>query len=627
MNKRIVYALLFVFAFVLYGNSIRNKYSLDDHLVNVKNDLTQHGIKGIPAIFSNFSFSENNINHQYRPVLLTSFAIEYSIFGTHPHTSHFINVLLYALLVVIVYRFSVLAFPELSMEVRMFAILLFLIHPLHSEMVNNIKSRDEILVGIFGFSALLQYLLYLNDKRQYRLILLFLCLLLGYLSKKSALMYFAVFPFLHMYHCKEKGKTSLVWMAKTILVLVLVYGCFMMLRGTLPDNEHFTRSMYFYENPFIGQGFLDRFLPAFGISLFNLKMLVWPFPLSYYYGYNTVSINSAGMIAGGIVAFAIFVFFIIRYYRRNYLVSLALTIIVINLGAVSNFFMLLPGIVGERFLLLGSFGICLLTSEGLVHIYKRAEWLNENKKMKFNWIAISLSAALIIVPATKVFQRNKIWYDEFKLISTDVEHLIRSVKAHDLYVNQIMQKIRTEKDPVKRKNYKRDALNHATICIYIDPGFVTGWNNLGLLYLSEGEFRKAEVCMRKALSLAEKKDASQYMLNLAVLFETKKDLNVATEYYHSALMRDPATPNLIPAYKQFVLKNGKVMEAILFLKGIMTEDNKQFDLYLLMTDLYMSINEPKLALFYVKKANEMQPSEKLASYIEKISTFIEDNSN
>lgn len=623
MNKKAVYLLLILVVFVLYGNSIKNKYALDDHLVNQKNELTQHGIKGIPAIFCNYSFSENNIIHEYRPVLLTSFAIEYSLFGTHPHTSHFINVLLYAFLIVLVYRFCLLAFSGNGVEVLLLAVLLFLVHPLHAEMVNNIKSRDEILVALFGFSAWIQYLHYLNDKRSFRLILLFLFLLLGFLSKQSMLMYFVILPFLHFYFCKEKHWLR---MLKVISVMLLAYGFVILLKSGLPDNDHAERIMLFYENPLVGTSYVEKFFAAMSISLFNMKLLVWPFPLSYYYGYNTVDISSVSMMVGGMAMFLVLIFCMVRNNRKDLLISFALLFILINLAATSNFFVLLPGIVGERFLLLGSLGVCLLISKGLVVPYKRAGWTGNTEKVKFKWVAIILSAALILIPASKVFQRNKTWKDEFTLISTDVENRISSVKANDLYVNQIMTRIRTERNQGKKKAYVSDALKHASISVCIDPYFVTGWNNLGLLYLSEGEFSKAEVCMRKAVSLARKKEFAQYMFNLAVIYETKKDLDVAHEAYKIALVRDPATPNLIPVYKQFVLKNGRAMEAILFLKGILNEEDGQYELYLLMTDLYMNIDQPKLALFYVKTANQMQPSEKLAEYIEKITTFIKDNS-
>src|ERR1041385_8244662 len=84
--------IILVLCFLVYGNSISNGYSLDDHLVNDKNPLTQQGISGIRKIFTSYSFKEKEYNYEYRPVMLLSFAIEYSLGKPNPHVSHIISI-------------------------------------------------------------------------------------------------------------------------------------------------------------------------------------------------------------------------------------------------------------------------------------------------------------------------------------------------------------------------------------------------------------------------------------------------------------------------------------------------------------------------------------------------------
>jgi hypothetical protein len=94
--------LLLLFCFLLYGNSISNGYALDDELVTTTDrqihPLVDQGISGIPSIFTqSYSVNEEQ-NYEYRPLVLTTFAIEKSMFGTSEnwvHISHFIQVLLY----------------------------------------------------------------------------------------------------------------------------------------------------------------------------------------------------------------------------------------------------------------------------------------------------------------------------------------------------------------------------------------------------------------------------------------------------------------------------------------------------------------------------------------------------
>ena len=94
--------LITAFTFILYGNTISNRYSLDDVYVTGKNPLTQQGIRAIPAIFSTYYINLNaeeggQHNFGYRPLAKATFALEWQFFGENRHESHFINVLLYAL--------------------------------------------------------------------------------------------------------------------------------------------------------------------------------------------------------------------------------------------------------------------------------------------------------------------------------------------------------------------------------------------------------------------------------------------------------------------------------------------------------------------------------------------------
>lgn len=102
-NPAKIYALiLIIFTFILYGNTLWNKYSLDDDLVIYKNPTVQKGIKGIPEIFTTF-YSEGKQKYEYRPIVKTTFAIEYEVFGENPFISHLINVLLYIATILLIF--------------------------------------------------------------------------------------------------------------------------------------------------------------------------------------------------------------------------------------------------------------------------------------------------------------------------------------------------------------------------------------------------------------------------------------------------------------------------------------------------------------------------------------------
>src|ERR1700741_2005444 len=91
------YIVIFALIFLVYGNSLRNGYALDDNFVTVttpetpNNPRVEKGIKGIPEIFRSHFIETEQQSYDYRPVPLSSFAIEYQLFGSNPLISHLIN--------------------------------------------------------------------------------------------------------------------------------------------------------------------------------------------------------------------------------------------------------------------------------------------------------------------------------------------------------------------------------------------------------------------------------------------------------------------------------------------------------------------------------------------------------
>src|SRR5687768_45753 len=102
--ERYKYLCVFLLAFLLYANTIPNKYNLDDELVTTINPNNPHrstskGIAALSDIFSEpYYKDEQGYAYDYRPMVLATFAIEHSLFGDNIHVSHFLNTLLYALL-------------------------------------------------------------------------------------------------------------------------------------------------------------------------------------------------------------------------------------------------------------------------------------------------------------------------------------------------------------------------------------------------------------------------------------------------------------------------------------------------------------------------------------------------
>lgn len=155
------YFVVFVFAVLIYINTVPNEFCMDDELVtSVRKDqphrLTSNGISAIPLIFTEpYYKDEQGYAYDYRPVVLTTFAIEHSLLGDSPHTSHFINVILYGLLCAVLLSTLCELFKSYNVILPFVSALIFAAHPIHTEVVASIKNRDEILALLFGLISIL----------------------------------------------------------------------------------------------------------------------------------------------------------------------------------------------------------------------------------------------------------------------------------------------------------------------------------------------------------------------------------------------------------------------------------------------------------------------------------------
>ena len=189
-KTELIYAcLIALFVFVIYGNTINHGYNFDDEYV-ILNQQVQQGIKAIPDIFSSRYFTSEDQSYGYRPITKVTFAIEYSFFGLDPKISHLINVLLYGLTGVLIFNFLVKNFSAYPKWIWLFVTLLFLSHPLHTEVVNSLKNREDILSFLFGLLAMSHAFNYSKTNKLKQLLFSGLAIIASILSKESGVIFF-----------------------------------------------------------------------------------------------------------------------------------------------------------------------------------------------------------------------------------------------------------------------------------------------------------------------------------------------------------------------------------------------------------------------------------------------------
>lgn len=194
-SKRNIYLLIVIFSFFIYGNTLSNSYNLDDELVTLNHRLTSKGITAIPEIFTSPYYEDAmGYSYEYRPVVLTSFAIEHEFFGENVAISHLINLLLYIVSLICLYKFLIVLLGQQNILLSLVVTLLFVAFPLHTEVVANIKNRDIILAVLFSLLSAIQLHKFYTTEKPFSLLFSVVLFLLGLLSKSEAVIFLIVVP-------------------------------------------------------------------------------------------------------------------------------------------------------------------------------------------------------------------------------------------------------------------------------------------------------------------------------------------------------------------------------------------------------------------------------------------------
>ena len=298
-NRRIIrYAALIcaIFAFALYANTLNHDYTVDDGTVISNNKITKKGISAIPDIFKTAyraGFWERQ-EGLYRPLSVAMFALEWELAPENPTPGHWINVMLYALTAFLLMMTLSNVFKNYSPLLPFLATLLFVVHPLHTEVVANIKSRDEILCVLFSVLTLKYVLEWLQSKKAWTIALAVVFLFLAFLSKENAITMLAIIPLFIWFFTDVSLKKNITTTMFFVGVAVVYFAIRISVLGEMTGSaEH-----QLINNSIIGAAtFSERLATAFAVMGKYIYLMFIPHPLSFDYSYNQIPVVSFGSAA------------------------------------------------------------------------------------------------------------------------------------------------------------------------------------------------------------------------------------------------------------------------------------------------------------------------------------------
>jgi len=628
-NKANRYFILsfFIYALILYGNTIFNKYAVDDNLVT-NNKVVQQGIKAIPQIFSTRYFTqEGNIGSSstdYRPIVKATFAIEYQLWGDKPGRSHAINILLYWALSVLLFFILTKIFSNYNILFPFLITLLFMAHPVHTEVVASLKNRDELLAFICGLGSLWFMLRYAENLKIRYAFFAFLIFFTGYLCKSSIFPFLVLIPLvLHFFTRLKTRKIVLIFFTTLAVILIAYLTPHLFLPPLQRLNSLIENPLYFEKNIWVrlGTGFVSL--------LFYVKMLVYPYPLLYYYGYNMIPVTTLAnfwalfslLIYSGLFIYAL------KKFREKYFLSFAALWYLIAIGMYSNVIFPVVGIVAERFVFNASLGFCLAIVFFIFKLFKtdpKSLTIELDSRLKI--LAVLL---LLLIPYTVMsVSRNRDWRNLFSLYRNDIKSLNNSAKANIDYGGYLMGTVYQDQNFLRTGNVNelkyQVIVSHFRRSLKLYPENYLTTNDLGTVYLFMGKnYDSAIYFLRKAIAIDSSLQPA--WVNLGMAYRELKQFPKAIECYEHILKVNPNQIKAVFALANVYNDLGEFDRAVKMNEDVMKAYPNHEMPYINIGNYYMLRKDTATAVNYWEKAAALNPSFELCVQLNSLYLIKGDN--
>lgn len=535
--------IIFFMAFLLYTNSIPHGFVLDDSGVLKDNWVVKRGIDGIPLILKTpYRYGISLLTDDlYRPLSMVMFAVEWQISPNTPALSHLVNVIFYAFscsLLLIVLR---KLFKKYHLLLALFACILWMAHPLHTEVVANIKSRDEIMSVFFLLLTLLGFLEFLNKGKIGYLLVAIFSYLLGFFSKEGIVTFLVLFPVIGWYYTPASLKKTLLATASLIIPAIV----YILVR-------HVILSTYAKPSPFMpvpdnllaaAPNILTRWATAIMILGKYLGLLLIPHPLVSDYSYNQIPIVGwTNPLV--IVSFLIYmsgIVFIIWKIRSKSPAVFGILLFLLTMSIYSNLFMLIGSSFAERFLYLPSLGYCILLSWLILLLFRiktedttHADFKNLFGRNTLPWVLVAL---ILTFYSIKTISRNFEWDSQWTLFSVDVQRSPNSTHMHYYWGLTIRDKAKEQTDPVAYKDLMGKALQEFKTAVAIYPYYPECYEQLGLAYFRLGNNDESLKNYEEAIKL-NPDNATSYG-NQGIIYFNRGQYQKALDLYKKAIALDP----------------------------------------------------------------------------------------
>lgn len=529
-NYQLHIAVIFLVSSVLYANTLFHQYAVDDSIVILRNKFTKKGLKGMPGIwgedtFTGFFGSKRNLvaGGRYRPLSVATFALELQLFGStikgadgqpikdadgdynykgSPFVSHLGNLLLYGLLCVVIYLMLLQMFnPYRDQDnlkgyfIAFVGALLYATHPIHTEAVANIKGRDEIMV-LLGSVLAVYWILRAAIQESSNAILYHIGAVIAFIfaifSKENAVTFLAIIPAaLYFFTKQDIPKIAMQTVPYFIVVVVFWFG----IRGPIlgeaasvvgSDNAPAIELMNdpflkIENNRYVPYTSNERLATVLYTWAEYIKLLIYPHPLTndYYPKHirtdqDIIPTFQAGkVLLSVLIHLALGLFLLLGTLKRKPYAFFILFYLA-TFSVVSNLIFPIGSNMAERFMFLPSVGFSALCAMSLYELVRKSldQEQGFTQALKIPTLIIGV---ISILYSAKTIVRNFAWYDDYTLFTTDIHHSPHSAKLNNAVSGVLQDKANKTTDQIQRKQLVTEALDKSIIATQLHPTYNNAW--------------------------------------------------------------------------------------------------------------------------------------------------------
>jgi protein O-mannosyl-transferase len=528
----IIPALIFLVSVAVYSNSLFNLSTADDELVYQTNGFLG-SLRNLPALLDHRYFAYSG-EASYRPVCTFSYFVDRAIWSTGTVGPRITHLLLFACTAVLLYRFFlVLSGDKLAAAL---GAALFAVHPVHSEVVDNLSFREDVLVGLFIPLSWLLFTRARGARSPAWIAAALLAAAAALFSKEGAIVLpFLALVLLWMEWMKSRnsqdlepglphpGSATLRAAIPYLTGLALVTLFFMLVRF------HWMQFPGEASQPRLGGSLIGTLIADVKIQARYIVLLFDPFSLRAYYPPESYSPTVDGVFFLSLGVLFLVVALALFFHRNRWLIG-SLLWWFISLAPVSNIHPIFNPIA-ERYLYLAS----ILPS--LAAGVAAARALRSRGRV----VALTAVSAILLLFGLKAHMRGYDWRSELSLwgqlageYPTDPTVLGNLARAQyaagdsgSAFTNSV----------VALAAVQRGIGNANPTFIYVC---------LGCCWMSSGEPDKALTAFRAAEARLPARSDIDYAVyrNIGIILDERDDLLGALGYYEKAAAMDPYQPDL-----------------------------------------------------------------------------------